>query len=248
MIGWFTNIRARFVWRIGAVAIVHVFVFASVLSYRVSPISSLVLDSLEVEFADLEPEPIEVAPPEIIPESQPAPKIETPPPQNVIQPVEPTPTPSANLEVAPPILMQDAPAASEAVVPTAPSEVEVSQMPPSISESELATIVQSLNCQRLAHRRDEACPKLDPFDVAVASQARREAAPAPARLVGDFGPKTYLENFLSQEDRDPYLMPGMSGDLFTSTLPKGAYNAQRIRNGQTPLWDKDIEAGFTRED
>ncbi|MEL7107871.1 MAG: hypothetical protein AAGJ68_04760 [Pseudomonadota bacterium] len=248
MIGWFSDIRARFVWIFGAVALVHTVVFAVFLSFRVYPTPSLDRDFVEIEFADLEPDPIEVMPPEIIPESHSVSETETSAPQNVIEPMVSLPTRPENSEVAPPILMQEVPSVDETVVAETPSDADASQGPPSISEAELATVVQSLSCQRLAHRRDEACPKLDPFDVAAASQARREAAPAPAQLVGDFGPKTYLENFLSQEDRDPYLMPGMSGDLFTSTLPSGAYNAQRIRNGQTPLWDKETEAGFTRKD
>ncbi|MEM6555715.1 MAG: hypothetical protein AAF642_07575 [Pseudomonadota bacterium] len=226
----------------------HMAVFAAILSYRPSPIPNVNVDSVEIEFAEIEAEPLEVEPVEIVPVSERAPVIERSVPQDVADPPTSPSDTSNDLDLSPPVLMQDAPQASEALPAEVMPGADTSQAPGSVGQAELAVIVQTLNCQRLTHHRDDSCPKPDPFDVAEASQARLEAAPAPPLLVGDFEPKSYLEYFLSQEDREPFLMPGMSADLFTPAMPKGAYNAERIRNGKAPLWDKDMEAGFTRDE
>lgn len=248
MSGWFSGKRARIVWRVGAVALIHICVFAAVLSYRLHPIPGAVFDSVEIQFAQIEAEPVEVDPLEIVSPSQVERVTEAFTP---LQPVEPkavsSPT-ETELEIAPSVLMQDAPAEREVPLSSAIEDTEPSNEPVTLSNSELATLVQTLNCQGLVQHRNIECPKLDPFDVAAASLERVQAAPAPPQLVGDFGPNSYLEEFLSQKDRDPYLMPGMSADLFTPAMPKGAYNAQRIREGKTPLWDEEIEAGFTRNE
>ncbi|MEL7540289.1 MAG: hypothetical protein AAGJ51_05255, partial [Pseudomonadota bacterium] len=120
---------------------------------------------------------------------------------------------------------------------------------PAVMElGDVSAVLQSLSCQRLSSHRDEACPQLDPFDVAAASDARQTAAPEAPLLRGKYGPKNALERFASQKDRAPYIMPGMSADLFSEGMSPGAYNAQRIREGRSPLWDKEMERGFRRED
>ncbi len=112
----------------------------------------------------------------------------------------------------------------------------------------LARVLQNASCQRLIAIPDDDCPKPDPFTVAEASVLREQAPPAPPNLVGDFSPKTRLEQFFNQQDRDPYLMPGMDADLFTESVGAAAYNAQRIRNGQAPIWDRDLEEALRRRD
>lgn len=112
----------------------------------------------------------------------------------------------------------------------------------------LSAVVQNLSCRELKRHRSESCPKADPFEIALASEARQTAPPAAPLLIGDYGPKTALERFALQKDRTPYLMSGMSADLFSDGMADGAYNAERIRNGLSPLWDKEIERGFRRQD
>ena len=248
MIGWFSGIRTRLVWTVCGVLLAHIAVFAAILSYRPPPIPNVYVDSVEIEFAEIEAEPLEVDPVEIVPVSERAAAIERSVPQEVVAPATSPSAASNDLDLSPPVLMQDAPKASETLPAEVKPDADTSQAPRSLGQAELAVIVQTMNCQNLTHHRDELCPNPDPFDVSESSLARHAAAQEPPLLVGDFEPKSYLEYFLSQEDREPFLVPGMSADLFTPAMPKGAYNAERIRNGKAPLWDKDMEAGFTRDE
>ena len=105
--------------------------------------------------------------------------------------------------------------------------------------AQLADVLQRLQCEKLQRPQPDACPKADPF--AVAQAVRKRSA-------------TYTEQTRSQ-DGDPetqvsrlYMMPGMDSDLFVEGFAPGAYNAHRIRNGQSPIWDKSIEAGLRQSD
>lgn len=233
-------------WSIGGAASVHIGLVAWVLTLSFTPPKLALPQTVIVTFAEI---------------ADPVPEIETPvdderkrePEVSNRKPVDgitaPTPDllrPSPPAASQPSILTQleTADPAFEAVdMPSTRSDV-----PPVVEADVIRTVLQNMSCQRLTMRRDEACPSLDPFEIAAASEARQTAPPAAPLLVGDYGPKTALERFASQNDRDPYLMPGMSADLFSDGIPSGSYNAQRIRNGRAPIWSKEIEQGFRRED
>lgn len=246
MFGWIGGKDKLRAWSIGGAAFVHIGLVAWVLTLSIAPPKFAPPASVIVTFAEIADPPPEVQPPvdvELTPEpavsnrkpfeEMPAP---TPDPFPPSPPAPSQPSVLTQLDTADqPIGAGDTPSVRSEAAPVLEAEV-------------IRTVLQNMSCQRLTMRRDEACPSLDPFEIAAASEARQTAPPAAPLLVGDYGPKTALERFASQSDRAPYLMPGMSADLFSDGLPKGSYNAQRIRNGQAPLWSKEIERGLRRED
>jgi len=234
----------RSVWITGLVAVAHATALSWVLSQRVGMPASPMLETLEIDFAEIpplpEPEPIK---PEAVPE----------PDKQAVHEARQDPIPTRSVAPAPApspkTVLTQLDTENTATVPPPPSDPGPNNDPvQTVDPSVLAAVLQRADCARLSHRTNEDCPKLDPFDVAEASMARQTAAPAPAQLVGDYGPKSMLEGFFSQRDRDPYLMPGMDGDLFTPGMAPGAYDAQRLRNGQAPLWSQEMRDGFTKED
>ena len=77
---------------------------------------------------------------------------------------------------------------------------------------------------------------------------RQAAEPAAILRRDAFGPKSAVEGFFAKQDEDPFMFPGMDAALFTEGMAPGAYNAQRIRNGQDPLWDQEMIDGFRKAD
>lgn len=240
---WITDHRR--VWITGLVALAHAAAFSWILFHRIALPGSIQLETFDVTFAELEPElkSEPVAAPEPVSLPQPAPAA-----QPVLPAPEPPPLTAPQALPSQPVLTQletveTAEIARQEASPEASSDVlETTEL------QQIATALQAFDCRRLKSRADERCPKPDPFEMAAASQARQETAPRAALLVGDYGPKSILEGLMSQKDKDPFLFPGMDGDLFSEGMAPGAYNAQRIRNGQAPLWDRKIEDGFRKPD
>jgi len=241
MIEWSRISTHRSVWITGMVVLAHAVILSWVASLRVGMTVSPVLEILEIDFAEVLPLPEPRLEPETHsraePEKQDAPKPRSKPDSSASPAAAPSPmTILTQLE-------------SETNASTPPSarvpSVDTAQ---TVDPNALAAVLQRVDCQRLSFKVDEDCPKLDPFDVAEASMARQMAVPSSAQLVGDYGPKSMLEGVFSQRDKDPYLMPGMDGELFTSGMAPGAYDAQRIRNGRAPLWSKEMTDGFTKSD
>ena len=233
----------RGVWITGLVAVAHMAALSWVLSQRVGMPASPVQEFLEIDFAELpspEPETPPLAEPAAVPEpdKQDAPE------------ARPDPIPDRSIATAPSpkILTQLETKNAATVAPPRSEPVPAVDADQTVDPSVLAAVLQRVDCQRLSHKIDEKCPKLDPFDIAEATLARQTAAPAPNQLVGDYGPKSMLEGFFSQRDSDPFLIPGMDGDLFTPGMAPGAYDAQRIRNGQAPLWSQEMRDGFSKQD
>ncbi|MEM7329021.1 MAG: hypothetical protein AAF437_09795 [Pseudomonadota bacterium] len=240
MIGWPRKQRARQVFGIGLIVLVHLIVIVGVMSIRWEVPRPDQTDLIEIVFATEEaPDPVEE-----IAEADAG--LERRNIRAEVASLEAA-TPEApriasdlaqrGAEIRPQTLTADDPRSNAAAA-------EMAVIPP----DRLAAVLQQLDCQRFSSEREDRCETGDPFAVAAASMARQTAAPQAPILMGDFGPKTLLEGFMSQKDRDPYLMPGMSADLFTEGMAKGSYNAQRIRNGKAPIWDDEIERALRRTD
>jgi hypothetical protein len=234
---WVKFIRQRQVWVTGLVALAHTALLSWVLSQSVGKSASPVQETLDIAFAEVLP----------LPEPEPEPE-----PEPVIQKA-PLGAPRSNPSVASApssktVLTQLESDTSSIAAPQTSDPAPPNETAPTVDPSALAAVLQRAECQRLSFKAKEDCPKADPFAAAVASMGQQAAAPASAQLAGDYGPKSMLEGFFSQRDKVPYLMPGMGGDLFTSGLAPGAYDAQRIRNGQAPLWSKEMRDGFSKED
>lgn len=122
---------------------------------------------------------------------------------------------------------------------TAPAE-----MP---NSDRLTTFAALLNCQNFARRQDAAC-RDSPAAFDPSRRMPDESAITPPQLELRFAGQNRVEYLLSQNKRTPYLMPGMDGDLFTEGLPPGAYNAQRIRNGESPIWSRELERKLKGEE
>lgn len=238
---WVRIIRQRRVWVTGLVALAHVALLSWVLSQSVGNSVSPVLETLDIAFAEVLPLP--EPEPELEPEPEPEPVVQEAP---LVAPrsdpsVAPAPSPKT-------VLTQLQSDASPAVAPQTSDPAPPDDPAPTVDTGALAQVLQRAECQRLSLKAKDDCPKADPFAVAEASMARQGSAPTSAQLAGNYGPKSMLEGFFSQRDNVPYLMPGMDGDLFTAGLAPGAYDAQRIRNGQAPLWSKEMRDGFRKED
>lgn len=228
---WVKFIRQRQVWVTGLVALAHAALLSWVLSQSVGKSASPVLETLDIAFA------------EVLPLPAPAPVIQK----------APLGAPRSNSSVGPApssktVLTQLESDTSPIAAPQTSDPAHSDDAAPTVDPSALAAVLQRAECQRLSFKAKEDCPKADPFAAAEASMGQQASAPASAQLAGDYGPKSMLEGFFSQRDRVPYLMPGMDGDLFTPGMAPGAYDAQRIRNGQAPLWSKELRDGFGTKD
>lgn len=233
MVVWVRIIGLRRVWVTGLVALAHAALLSWVLFQSVGRSVSPVLETLDISFAEVLP----------LPEPEPEPEVPTAPLVAASSNPSAAPAPSSKT-VLTQLESDNAPDAAPQTSDPAPSE----DTAPRVDPSALAAVLQRVECQRLSFKVDEDCPKADPFAVAEASIARQAATPASAQLAGDYGPKSMLEGFFSQRESDPYLMPGMDGDLFTPGMAPGAYDAQRVRNGQAPLWSQEMKDGFRKED
>lgn len=230
---WVRIIRQRRVWVTGLVALAHVALLSWVLSQSVGKSVSPGLETLDIAFAEVlplpepEPEPVLQEAPLVVPRSSPS--------------VAPEPSSKT-------VLTQLQSDTSSTAAPQTSDPAPPDGTALTVDPGALAAVLQRAECQRLSFKAEDDCPKADPFAVAEASMARQAAVPSSAQLAGNYGPKSMLEGFFSQRDNAPYLMPGMDGDLFTAGLAPGAYDAQRIRNGQAPLWSKEMRDGFRKED
>lgn len=241
--------------RVGTIALItllHVGALSWAASLKIYAPSSLPRDSLLVEFADIilpEPEPDPIAPPEpepVAPEPDPQPPepteaVETPPDPPMPNPVqEPLSEPATAVsDETPSVLTQN---------PTEAAANLSDQSAPeggAITDAQIAGVLQQLNCQKLRHRPGEICPQTDPFDAA-ASVASRLQVERVYKYDPDHVSKTVSDKVYEREVQSRLHWP--DPDLFADPLPPGAYGAQRIRNGQEPLWSKEMRDGFRKDE
>lgn len=245
--------------RIGTIALItilHVGALSWAASLKIYAPSTSPRESILVEFADIMlPEPDPIAPPEPEPEPQRvAPEFDSKPPEPIEAPETP-PEPPTSGPVQEPL---SEPATKPAVetpnvltqnatdMDTGMSDRSASEGG-SVTDAQIASVIQQLGCQKLRHRPDETCPDRDPFDVAAATEARQAAAPEGAPN-SPWAPRDHYAYIRRQVTSSVFNKFNMTPDLFADPQPPGAYNAERIRNGQEPLWSEDMRDGFRKEE
>ena len=217
------------VYVVAAIAAVHILVLGAVglmRFERVLPIEAaqvpLVIEIAEIILPEPEPEP------EPEPVSRPAPDVQA-------QPTLPTITSPDVSDLQERDVSQD-------IAPyIAPLPAPIARQGPdeAATDAQAAYALRSFRCGQLGREKSDECDDMPPSP----------SEPLPddsggARFVQlDTFPfeKNTMETFFSQDEQEPYLMPGMSGEMFADPMAKGAYNADRIRNGQSPIFDRQLE-------
>ena len=109
----------------------------------------------------------------------------------------------------------------------------------------VSEVLTRLDCAILTRGRDKDCPEVDPFIQAETDLLRSEQNTTGILAITDasaFGPQTNIEKWAAKNDGfTPTSLFGEDNSIFIDPMAEGAYNAQRIRNGDNPIWDRDIE-------
>ena len=228
---------------VGLVTILHVGALSWAAALKIYPPDPPPRDSILIEFADMILPPPEPAPadPEPVPPPPRMPPIPDPAPADS-RPATPDPTPTPDTAATdtsdvPSVLTQDQPSSPATLASPDTGSTDT------ISVAQIVGVLQQLNCQKLRHRPDPACPETDPFDAYTSVAARAEVERVykyDRRHVS----KTVSDKVYEAEVNSRLHWP--DADLFADPLPPGAYDAQRIRNGQEPLWSEDMRAGFRK--
>lgn len=258
MAWWRSSAGIRSVSIAMVVTAVHVVLAVIFLNQKLAPMVSLTPEILEIELAELAPE-VEAPPEPIAPVPDPEPIIteETPPP--VLSPPEPSsplptdPAPTPDPQPTEPqtqTVLTQLEAAPSGVAPT-PSGSGASEAATgettedSVSSAQVASALKQMHCLKLKRHEEGACQPTDPFTAAMANAER--AIPE-ERLFGDprYVEKSVSDKRFEREAAERFNWP--DEDLFTDPMGEGAYNARRIRNGQEPLWSKEMRDGFRKSD
>lgn len=227
--------RIRNLLTVGLVTAGHVILLGLAITANISIPLYPKVAALDIEIVELEPDPPSGAP-------------QRPEPDAPMRDAEPIPRRAASSPMIrepdsePPDQTEFQPTLEVLTqVEPAPLEPSVDQAPPpgSIAPDEIAQALQHFNCRKLTPHPNENCPKPDPFAVADARQARAEAHLNPMPVIA-FNQQNAAERFFSKQGRNPHMFPGMDADLFADPMPKGSYDAERIRNGLAPTWDREL--------
>lgn len=237
------------------VTAVHLILLSWALSVRFVPSPVAAPESIDVVFADLEADPVPapiVPPPPVDPPApsleRPLPVAQAPAPVIAAPPASEAPGPDLEADVTseqvaqtPEILTQNEPAPALPRATMAPS----TDMSNVINADEIAAVLNLAGCNQLRHKQDESCPPEDPFAAAEASAARA-LPPDQLRAESTYRSKSVIDKFYEKEVFNRLHWP--DPDLFADPMPPGAYDAQRIRNGQEPLWSKKVRDSFRKDE
>ncbi|MEM1087316.1 MAG: hypothetical protein AAGH90_06270 [Pseudomonadota bacterium] len=199
----------------------------------ITVVTDIIPPELEAEVIEETSEPIDQSALEPIEAPRPAPASPEP-----VQ-TEATKAPSSNVTS-----LMESPDVSKTVVAAPITEAQTLDQP-STNLAQAAEALRRLECAKITYERREDCPPSDPFAAADAQQGLRkqtEANPFSALDPNAHGPKTAIEQWAAKnDDFAPVSLFGEDNSIFLDTMAPGAYNAQRIRNGDRPIWDKDVE-------
>ena len=107
---------------------------------------------------------------------------------------------------------------------------------PSISQ--VADFLAKADCLNLRRRDDDTCANLERAQLNAPWEREMITVPRADRFI-KYGPKSNLERFFSRQDEEPFIIPGMSADLFVDGVSPRDPNAERIRRGDAPIWDAE---------
>ncbi len=270
---WVGNtVRLSTAIRTGSVAAIHFALLAWVLTSKLviqnnAPTPAISIELVELPPApDPAPEPEQKVEPELDPEPATIPKPRAKPTAARAQTASPSSPadPSNGSEFPLEILRSSEEPSPESPAPLSPAlsipqaQVEPTPTPEAIftaplpptnpgeesaTPAQIAGALRQLECQKLTHRKHESCATTDPF-TAWASNAARKTVERNTDWDRSFRSKSVIDNFYEREVRDRLHWP--DEDLFADPMPPGAYNADRIRRGQEPLWSKEMRDGFRK--
>lgn len=104
-------------------------------------------------------------------------------------------------------------------------------------------------CRKLTEYRDPTCPKEDPFEKKLMLASLRNAPPVVAFDQRELQPGSIVEQMMAANAAPETNLPfGMTEALFNEPMAPGAYDAQRIQNGQAPLWLANYRASLNGSD
>lgn len=233
-------LRSRSVWRVGAIAALHVAVFGMIMSieHRANPASSI--PHLEIDFAELD-SVLDTAP-EL--NREPDPKVRSKPLQDPqAAPVQTAPVTAETTTNTPAVLTQNE-HGPDGEISTSVSETsngDAALEESAISSAQIARVLQNLDCQKLIHRENEACPKTDPFSASV-MVAARATVQRNTDWDRSYRAKTTIESIYEQNARDRLNWP--DADLTADPMAPGAYTAERVRRGEDPLLSEALRDSF----
>ena len=245
MAWWRNSERFRSVSIAVVVTGTHIALAVVLLSQIIHPKSSNPPDVLEIELADLAPEvslPLPAPTPvrEVSPEAPPPTETTAETSPEPVQTTTPqSPTVLTQLDTAP----AGPPPAPIAATPANTSSGETEG--DTVSPAQVASVLKQMHCLKLKRHEEHACPPPDPFQVAINSAER---AIPPERLFGDprYVHKSVSDKLFEREAAARFNWP--DADLFNDPMAPGANNARRIRNGQEPLWSKEMRDGSRKAD
>lgn len=223
---------------IAAVTLIHVGVGALFLMIPLPTLKTTDVPAIDVQFADPAREPVDlpepVSPLDATPRAPPSPRSDS---------AIPSSNPSPQTTVTAPEILTQLDASSQ---PAQDLETAADGVSP-LDQEQVAAVLNQMTCAKLARRRDDACPKTNPFDVAEAAAARASREHKGILMLPDL-PMSAMEQFLAKQNGPGHMFPGMDADLFADPMAPGAYDAARIRNGDAPLWSEEMKRGFTKKD
>lgn len=250
MAWWSWLDRYRGACIIAAVTAVHVIVLGTALSVALETPLPREVEYLEIEIAELAPPEPEIEP-QIEPDTELEPMIEPPAPLPEAAPAsQPITQPQASPTTSTPsVLTQLEPSASsEGISPAMPAAPTNSTTSSDVATpDQIANVLRQARCQKLQNRRDDDCDRQDPFAIAQAN-TERNGTPQDQAPDSPFVVLSRQERLTYQVQGSTFEKLGMTGDLFVDPLVPGAHTARRIRNGQEPLWNKDMRDGFSKSD
>ncbi|GAB5454533.1 MAG: hypothetical protein Hens2KO_07620 [Henriciella sp.] len=222
----------------------HIALAALLLSQELEPLSAVKPDILEIELAELPPEP-EVEPEPVLPLAPPTPTITSEPPRSepALIPARAEDPQTAAAQTMDVLTQLETAPTAPPVAPTVSAAGEPAGDP--VTPAQVASALAKMHCLKLKRHEDGDCPPPDPFAVAAANAER---AIPPERLFGDprYIAKTVSDKIFEKEAASRFHWP--DADLFNDPMAPGAYNARRIRNGQEPLWSQEMRDGFRKSE
>ncbi|MCR9195164.1 MAG: hypothetical protein NXH88_10545 [Hyphomonas sp.] len=253
------TVRLSTAIRTGSVAAIHFVLLALVLSAEIVIQDTARTPAITVEIVE-RPPPSPAPTPEAEPSREPDPDpAEHAPPEPVVEtpilapPPAPKPIAPETSPVEPPLpAIEERPAVLTQKDPTTAPDSEIAAAPPTattgsdtVTPDQIAGVLRQLECQKLTHRTDESCPRTDPF-TAWASNSERARVERNTDWDRSYRSKSTIDKFYEREVRGRLHWP--DEDLFADPMAPGAYNADRIRRGQEPLWSKEVRDGFRKSD
>lgn len=264
------TVRLSTAIRAGSVVAIHFALLVWVLTSKIVIQNTAPTPAISIELVELPPTPDPAPEPEpeqkVDPEPEPIPEPRTEPTAERIDATSPPPPAERSIGLESPLetlQSSDAPAPDlSALSPLSISQPQgepilapdadfTATLPPtnpgeeSATPAQIAGALRQLECQKLTHRKHDSCATTDPF-TAWASNAARKTVERNTDWDRSFRSKSVIDNFYEREVRDRLHWP--DEDLFTDPMPPGAYNAERIRRGQKPLWSKEMRDGFRKAD